>query len=237
MAEAYGLGQSTGIEIGDASGQVPNPEMKLETTGEEWTPGDAVQLAIGQSSLQVTPLQVARFISAIGNGGTLLRPQIIEKVQTAEGEVSHEFKPDPQGQLPLDEADLGSLQEAMFGVTSSPIGTARRVLRYPSTFSIKVAGKTGTAESGLEDPHAWFAGYTLMDREDLPDIAVVVIVENQGEGSEWAAPIFRRVVEAYFFGRPYTLYRWESEIGVTRTPEPTEGPGGENSEATPEGGQ
>jgi cell division protein FtsI/penicillin-binding protein 2 len=211
--------------------------MKLETTGEEWTPGDAVQLAIGQSSLQVTPLQVARFISAIGNGGTLLRPQIIERVQTAEGEVSHEFKPDPQGQLPLDEADLGSLQEAMFGVTSSPIGTARRVLRYPSTFSIKVAGKTGTAESGLEDPHAWFAGYTLMDREDLPDIAVVVIVENQGEGSEWAAPIFRRVVEAYFFGRPYTLYRWESEIGVTRTPEPTEGPGGENSEATPEGGQ
>lgn len=234
MAREFGLGEETGIEIGEATGQVPNPEWKLENIGEEWAPGDAVQLAIGQASLQITPLQVARFISAIGNGGTLYRPQLIYSIQTAEGDVSYRFEPDPQGQLPLDQDNLTALQEAMFAVTSNPEGTARRVLRYPSTFSIKIAGKTGTAESGLEDPHAWFAGYSFMEREDRPDIAVVVIVENQGEGSEWAAPVFRRVVETHFFDRPYTLYRWESEIGVERTPEPTERPEDESPTATPD---
>jgi penicillin-binding protein 2 len=236
MAGEFGLGRATGIEIGEALGQVPNPDWKLENTGEAWAPGDAVQLAIGQASLQITPLQVARFVSAVGNGGTLYRPQIIRSIQTAEGVVSHQFEPDPQGQLPLAPENLAALQEAMFAVTSSPEGTARRVLRYPSTFSVKIAGKTGTAESGLEDPHAWFAGYSFMEREDKPDIAVVVIVENQGEGSDWAAPIFRRVVETHFFDRPFTLYRWESEIGVERTPEPTERPEEESPTETPENG-
>jgi len=232
MADAFGLGQVTGVEIGDLAGNVPDPEWKLQNTGEAWAPGDAVQLAIGQASLNITPLQVARFVAAVGNGGTLYRPQLVLRVQPAVGDPSHTFSPDPQGTLPLSPETLASVQQAMTQVVRSTNGTAyRRFLGL----GINIAGKTGTATTvpGAE-PHAWFAGYTFEGREDRPDIAIAIVVENQGEGSDWAAPMFRRVVEAYFFGAPRSLYPWEAQIGLPKTPTPTPEPGAAEETATPE---
>ncbi len=223
MARAFGLGSPTGIEIGDWGGIVPDPEWKRQNQGADWMPGDAVQLAIGQASLNVTPVQVARLVAAVGNGGTLYRPQLVQRIQPAVGEPSHVFQPEAQGTLPVSPENLATIQQAMVQVVRADRGTARR--RFLG-LDIDVAGKTGTAESGTATPHAWFAGYTFEGRQDKPDIAVVVLVEYQGEGSEWAAPIFRRVIESYFYGRPGLLYPWESQIGVTRTPTPSPGPEG-----------
>ena len=72
-----------------------------------------------------------------------------------------------------------------------------------------MAGKTDTAESGQEEPHAWFAGYAPAEN---PEVAIAVVVEHAGEGATWAAPLFRKVVEAYF------------DIQPTPTPEPTPAP-------------
>ncbi|HHH82978.1 MAG TPA: hypothetical protein ENL35_08305, partial [Chloroflexi bacterium] len=120
MARGFGLGQATGIEIGDEAGQVPDPENALETLGEAWAARHPVLLAIGQSALQVTPLQVARYVAAIGNGGTLYRPRIIDRIQNAEGEVLEQFEPEAQGQLPVSSDNLQAIQEAMMNVVVKP---------------------------------------------------------------------------------------------------------------------
>jgi penicillin-binding protein 2 len=227
MAKGFGLGELTGIEIGEAAGLVPDPASKVELLGETWALRDSIQISFGQSFLQVTPLQVARYVAAIGNGGTLYRPQLVSRIQNAEGETIHEFQPEVQGMLPISDETLAAIQEGMLGVVRDPPATAyRRFLGL----DVDLAGKTGTATTGdFTESHAWFTGYTFEEREDLPDIAVVVLVEFAGEGSEVAAPIFRRIVEAYFKGRPLSVYPWEDRIRIPKTPTPEP-----EEDATPE---
>ncbi len=216
MARAFGLGSATGIgQITEATGNISDPQ----------TPVDVVNQAIGQGDMQVTPLQVARFIAALGNGGTLYRPQVVESIQPIEGPPTLVFKPEATGVLPVTPERLQLLREAMIAVVKDPRGTANFRLRG---IQVPVAGKTGTAESGSGRPHAWFAGYTLCEEdtanypicENKPDIAIAVVLENQGEGSDWAAPVFKRIIETYYFGTPQTIYWFESNFGVTETPTP-----------------
>jgi penicillin-binding protein 2 len=215
MAKSFGLGAATGIEqVAEANGNIPDPADGLQATS----------IAIGQSDVQVTPLQVARYVAAVGNGGTLYRPQLVESIQPGSGSPIQVFKPDASSTLPLSQANLQAIQNAMRSVVQDSRGTA--YARFTG-FAIPIAAKTGTAESGATDPHAWFAGYSLAGKTDKPDIAVAVLVNNQGEGATWAAPIFRRVMEIYFNGRPQTAYPWESSFGVVNpdygviTPTPT----------------
>jgi penicillin-binding protein 2 len=208
MARAFGLGQPTGLaQIPEGTGQILNPAGEVE----------AVNQAIGQGDVLVTPLQVADFMAAIGNGGTLYRPQLVEKIIAADGTETTLFKPEARGTLPIKPENLEALRKAMWEVVHNPRGTAVHRFR---NINVPIYGKTGTAESGSGLPHAWFAGYTDAQIEGFPDIAIAVIVENEGEGSDYGAPIFKRVVEDYFFGSPRSLYWWEANIGITRTPTP-----------------
>ena len=203
MARAFGLGSPTGIQqIPEEAGQINDPV----------TPVDAVNQSIGQGDMLVTPLQVARFTAAIANGGTLYRPQIVEKILPVDGDPKLVFRPEATGTLPPRDENLKIIQEAMYMVTNAQRGTARFNLRgFNEQFD--VAGKTGTAESGNGKSHAWFAGYTINEAgTTLPDIAIVVIVENIGEGSEYAVPIFRAMAETYYYGSPQTV-PWYGPIG------------------------
>ncbi|HEU0292553.1 MAG TPA: penicillin-binding transpeptidase domain-containing protein [Anaerolineales bacterium] len=219
MARGFGLGSLTGIEqILEEPGRIPDPTSVI----------DVVNQSIGQGDVQVTPLQVARFIAALGNGGTLYRPQLVEQIVPVEGAATTIFEPIAQGTLPIQPFRLDFIQDAMIRVVKDPLGTAYFRLRG---LQIPVAGKTGTAESGVIDPHAWFAGYTMASESTgLPDIAIAVVLENQGEGSDYAAPVFKRIVETYYYGEPRTLYWFESSFGVTETPTPLGGIPTETSE-------
>ncbi len=220
MARGFGLGSSTGLEtLPEAAGNVPEPSSEV----------DAVEQAIGQGELQVTPLQVARFIAALGNGGTLYRPQVIEKYVAADGTEEQVFQPKAMGTLPVKPETLEVIQSAMRAVVANKRGTAVDEFRG---FNIPVFGKTGTAQSceGC-NPHAWFAAYTNNGNPDRPDIAVAVICEQAGEGSEIAAPITRRVMEIYFYGRALKAYPWEERVNVRATEETPAPP---QQEPTPE---
>jgi len=206
MAKGFGLGSSTGIEqVAEDPGSIPIPQ----------TDGESIQQGIGQGGMLVTPLQVANFIAALGNDGTLYRPQIIESITSSTGVTTFTFEPEAAGTLPISQETLVAIQDAMRLVVRAERGTAYLPLKG---ISIPVYAKTGTATTSTDKSHAWFAGYTNTNREDKPDIAIVVIAEFAGEGSEVAAPIFRRILEQYYYGEPLKLYPWESALNVTRTP-------------------
>ena len=211
MARAFGLGEATGIDaVAETDGKITDPT----------TEGDAVQMGIGQGDMLGTPLQVASFVAAIGNGGTLYRPQIIEKITTLDGEVIEQFQPEVKRELPVSPETLAAIKEGMYRVVRDEKGTA-----YRTFLGVQAAvyAKTGTATTSEEDPHSWFAGFTDSGPDgDKPDIAIAVIAEYAGDGSQIAAPIFRRVLEIYYTGDVVRQYDWESLIYMTSTPVPTE---------------
>ena len=213
MARGFGLGSPTGIEgVLEEEGNIPNPGDEVE----------AINLAIGQGDTLVTPLQVAQFFTALGNGGTIYQPQIVESIAPPDGEPVYTFEPVVKGELPISPETYDAILRGMVSVVENFRGTAAWVLGSYSKNSYSMAGKTGTAESGLANSHAWFAGFTRENRESKPDIAIVVIGEQAGEGSEVGAPIFRGIVQQYFEGRRTYLMPWEDAVGVISLPEEPE---------------
>ena len=209
VAMGFGLGKNTGIEIPDQAGNLEYPTLDREN----------VQLAIGQGTLQVSALQVAMFTAAVGNGGTLYRPGVVDQITPVDGDPFYSFEPEAVGELPVTGENLRAIQEGMRMVVNERLGTAYRQL---GSMSINVAGKTGTAQNPLGDSHAWFTGYTYNNNPDRPDIAVAIILENAGEGSEMAAPLFRRAVSLYFsYNSNYgVVLPWEARPYVVASPTP-----------------
>ncbi|MEL7626785.1 MAG: penicillin-binding transpeptidase domain-containing protein [Anaerolineaceae bacterium] len=209
VAAGFGLGKPTGIEIPDFEGNI------------NMTPTDIneyVQMAIGQSTLQNSPLQIANFVAAVGNGGTLHQPTVVERIGMTGQEPVYQFEPKEIGKLPVTPENLESIREAMTMVIRNASGTANFQFQ---NFPWNVAGKTGTAENSTGTPHAWFAGYTFEENPDRPDIAVAIILENSGEGSEMAAPLFRRIVSLYFTNMENAggIMPWESAPYIPAEPD------------------
>jgi len=155
--------------------------------------GDALimQTAIGQGNTLVSPMYMAMLTSSIANDGTLMKPYLVEKIESSSGNTVKEYAPKAYKKL-MTAQEAGMLSKLMTGVVEE--GTASSLAGRGYT----AAGKTGTAEHGdvsVTTPHSWFVGFSNV--ED-PDIVVSVIAEESGAGSEIAVPIAGKIFDVYY---------------------------------------
>lgn len=221
-ARKFGFGQQTGLDIGgEATGILPTPAWRRKTyTGIDraWNPGDLIQLAIGQKDMTVTPLQMARFYAALANGGKLVTPYLAEAAERpgSEGQPPvpiRTFAAAPPKPLDVDATGLAVVRDGLYQATHEPEGTSSGVF---GSFSVPVAGKTGTAEkvvnlpgypAGHLESQAWWCGWGPFDGNEYvtstgarrAPIVVCALIENGGFGGAVAAPAALKLFE-YWFG-------------------------------------
>ena len=189
----FGLGRPTGIDLpGEASGFVPTVSWKKKTFKEPWFRGETANYAIGQGYLLVTPLQIARVLCAVANGGKLVTPFIVEKIEDASFESGETgfakiHKPEAED-IGISEETLKVIKEALKEVVNSERGTGL----YARSDKVVISGKTGTAQNPQGASHAWFAGFAPFDE---PKICVVVLLEHGGKGGLESARFARKIIE------------------------------------------
>jgi penicillin-binding protein 2 len=189
-AALLGLGKPTGVDLpSEATGFLPDEEWKMETLGEKWYIGDSYHSAIGQGFITATPIQIANYVAAIANGGTLYSPRLVAKIKKNNNEEQI-LRANILRKNFIAEDLLKVVREGMRQTVVS--GSARSL----SVLPVPVAGKTGTAQFGSEGKtHAWFASFAPYDN---PEIALVILAEGGGEGSSTAVPVAKEVLEWYF---------------------------------------
>ncbi len=198
-AKLAGLGALTGIDLPhEKTGLIPSREWKLKRFGVRWTKGEDLNLAIGQGYTGTTPLQIARLVAALINGGKILKPQLMRGIA-----------PVVQSTLPLTQEHAAILKRAMVATVEDPHGTCRRAL----TPGVVVGAKTGSAQvvrltddlkrMGDSVPykyrdHAWMAGFGERGNRRF---VVVAMVEHGMHGASGAGPVVKAMLNALFLGK------------------------------------
>ncbi len=207
-ARAFGFGAPTGIDLsGESAGLIPNDRWKRQNYGEVWATGDTFNAAIGQGYVLVTPLQLLNATAAVANGGTLYRPQLVYRVVDSQGNVVEPFMPEPLTELDIADEHLAAIRLGMYQAVEWGTASGARVS------GVSIAGKTGSAEfaafdeegnlvvdeEGYAPTHAWFTAFAPYEE---PEIALVVLLEAGGEGSQAAVPVAAEVLRHYFGMQP-----------------------------------
>ncbi|MDD5043336.1 MAG: penicillin-binding protein 2 [Patescibacteria group bacterium] len=190
-AKKFNLGEGLGVDLpGEAFGFLPTPEWKEKAKGEEWYIGDTYHLAIGQGDILVTPLQAVSWISVFANGGTLYRPYLVKEILNEKNEVVEEVKPEIINSNFAFPQNIDIIRSGLRQAVVS--GSAKGLLDLPITS----AGKTGTAQwHSKKQPHSWFVGFAPYNN---PKVAIVVLIEEGGEGSGVALAVAHDILGWYF---------------------------------------
>jgi len=180
-AREFGFGRPAGIDLPDeASGLVPSKMWKVLKKREPWYEGETLNYAIGQGFLLVTPLQILRMTSALANDGYLVKPYLVRKIE--EIDISQSEK----RRLAISSETLSIIKDGLVKVVNDSSGTGRKA----RVEGLKVAGKTGTAQTSTDKTHAWFTGYAPADE---PKAALVVFLEYGGKGGLGASQTSGRI--------------------------------------------
>jgi penicillin-binding protein 2 len=208
-ARAFGFGVKSGLDLGgEDPGLLPTIAWKrrhyTSAIDKLWTPGDSIQLAIGQKDMVATPLQMTRFYALLANRGKLVTPYLVSDVeQPSDGDrppvVLRRFPPVPPKDVKVSSTALAAIDEGLRAATSAAYGTSVGVF---GSFPVPVAGKTGTAEKWNSElnrmlDQSWWCGYGPKAGRKSP-IALCVVIENGGFGGEAAAPAALRILEQHY---------------------------------------
>ena len=222
-ARMFGLGKPTGVILdNEGRGLVPTSEWKKRRIGESWQKGETLNVSIGQGYNLTTPLQMLVLVSAIANNGTLYQPQIVRRVETADGITVKTVAPVVTGKLNIHPKTMEIVKRGLWEAVNTEKGTAKGI----KSNHYSISGKTGTAQlvtstepeigEGEEDaapsdhfkPHAWFVAYAP---SEAPRIAVAIIVEHGEHGSTVAAPIAKELIKTYLEKREHQ--KWVAHAG------------------------
>jgi penicillin-binding protein 2 len=223
-ATSLGLGQKTGIDLPDeVAGTMPSTAWKLKTQHDKWFAGETISVGIGQGAVTATPIQLARALSGVANGGVLRRPHVVfadEIPPDMLQAIRESFPGSGDATIPLTTENWQLITDAMANVTSSPIGTA-----YAAHLEgVDFAGKTGTAQVIGHDalaktnkghntePNAWFVG---MAPRRNPDIVVAVLWEHGNWGNN-SAKLASQIIDAFVNKQR----KRDNNIRIATTPEP-----------------
>ena len=198
----FGLGQKTGIDLpGEKRGIMPSKNWKKNYRQQDWFDGDTINMSIGQGFMLTTPLQLAVMSARIASKGEIIKPQLIKAIN---GNKVEPAKADKKIEIDSDYWDY--IHQAMIDVVHASNGTGRVINK---DLNYKIAGKTGTAQvisidekekydSSKIDKRKWdHALFVAFAPADDPKIALGLIVENGEHGSLTAAPIARKIIDAY----------------------------------------
>ena len=191
-AKGLGLGRRTGVDLpGEETGLVPSEEWVERVYHHKWYPGSTISVSIGQGAVMATPIQLARMIAAVADGGTLIPPHLLKDATNPNFE-----------HFPLSDDTVEQVTDGMWGVVNEPDGTTSGLVKLQN---VDFSGKTGTAQTESFDlqhklgqhlkENGWFVGYAP---RRSPEIVVAALVQSGGWGSTSAAPIVRDVVKAYY---------------------------------------
>lgn len=203
-AKYYGLGEKTNVELPMEEKGIVATRDKAKERGDEWQIGETLSAAIGQSYNSYTPIQMAKYISMLANGGEPIDVTIVKSINDVNGnQVSKEditkfvnaklgLTKEKKENLNIKKENIDAILKGMKGVTSEEGGTAYSTF---ANFNIELGGKTGSAQTDVEGKiNGWFVGFAPYEE---PEIAVVVLVENAGSGS-YTAEVARDILQEYF---------------------------------------
>ncbi|MFT5589661.1 MAG: penicillin-binding protein 2 [Bradyrhizobium sp.] len=211
----FGFGQLTGIDLeNERTGLLPSTAWKRSAyrkrEQQKWYAGETISLGIGQGYNAFTPLQLAHAVSTLANNGVVMKPHLVKIIENGTTRERTVTVPKQSYRIPLDQANIDIVKDAMVGVTTEPGGTGYRTFAKAEYIS---AGKTGTAQviaikknekydaSKLDERHHDHSLYTAFAPADKPRIAIAIIVENGGFGAETAAPIVKKALDFYLLGK------------------------------------
>ena len=201
-ARQLGLGSPTGIDLPDeASGFIPTPAWRDKLFAEKltdrpWTLGDNINLSVGQGDLQADPLQMAVVYATLANGGDVVVPHVVDRVEDVSGRVLREVQPQVRRHVDMDPANRQAILDGLHAAAMSPGGTS-----YPifGNFPVDIMGKTGTAERAPNPDQAWYVAAAPFDD---PQIVVAVTIERGGFGVDTAAPVAQQILADYLDVKP-----------------------------------